>query len=67
MADIRKRYIACMVLAGVGDAMGYKCGTWEFCTAGRMIHEEMKALGGVEKLEIKCESDLILYSLGLTL
>lgn len=29
-----ERYTACMVLAGVGDAMGYRNGRWEFNFSG---------------------------------
>lgn len=47
------RYVASMVLAGVGDAMGYRCGHWEFSFDGEQIHKECKALGGVEKLKIR--------------
>jgi len=48
-----ENYVAAMVLAGVGDAMGYKCGQWEFDFVGEHIHKELKALGGVNKLKIK--------------
>lgn len=32
---------ACMVLAAVGDAMGYKNGDWQFLTNGSIIHQQM--------------------------
>ena len=38
---MEKRYVAAMLLAGVGDAMGYRNGQWEFCFDGEKIHEEM--------------------------
>ena len=33
-------YTASMVLAVVGDAMGFKCGDWEFCFDGEKIHQD---------------------------
>ena len=35
-----------MVLSGVGDALGYKNGSWEICRSGKKIHAEAKELGG---------------------
>jgi len=49
---MEERYIASMVLAGVGDAMGYKNGDWEFCFDGEKIHSQLKDLGGIKKLDI---------------
>lgn len=40
----QENFRACMVLAAVGDAMGYKNGDWEFLTNTKIIHEEMMAL-----------------------
>ena len=51
-ADLPKRFEAAMVLGGVGDALGYKNGTWEVCRSGERIHEEAKALGGIESLTV---------------
>lgn len=34
-------YKAVMLLAAVGDAMGYRNGSWEFQTSGQIIHKEM--------------------------
>jgi len=48
-----ERYRATMVLAGVGDAMGYRNGAWEFTFDGEAIHRELAALGGLKKLNIK--------------
>lgn len=30
-----------MILAAVGDAMGYKNGDWEFLTNGAILHQKM--------------------------
>ncbi len=35
------RYVACMVLSGVGDALGYKNGSWEFNRSGSDIISQM--------------------------
>ena len=51
-SDLEKRYIACMLLHAVGDAMGYKNGKWEFKFSGVDIHEELAELGGIAKLEL---------------
>ena len=39
-----ENYRACMVLAAVGDAMGYKNGDWEFLTNGNILHKQMMQL-----------------------
>ena len=41
-----------MILAGVGDAIGYKNGEWEFCRSGVRIHESLEQLGGLEKIVV---------------
>ena len=51
--DLGERYRAVMILSGVGDALGYKNGSWEFCHSGKAIHDELKQLGGLEKLDVK--------------
>jgi len=51
--NLKERFQACMVLAGVGDAMGFKNMEWEFCKNGQVIHNELKQLGGIEKLDLK--------------
>ena len=55
-SDMKDRFEACMVLAGVGDALGYKNGSWEFNPSGVTIHEEAKYLGGVRKIAINHHS-----------
>lgn len=52
MTDLQTRYVACMVLGGTGDALGYKRGDWEFCTSGKQIHQELADLGGIENIEV---------------
>ena len=49
-----ERYIASMVLSGAGDALGFRNARWEFCFSGRTIHNELKSLGGLEKVHVKC-------------
>lgn len=36
-----KRFQACMALAAIGDAIGYKGGQWEFNYNGQDIHKKM--------------------------
>ena len=31
------KFEACMVLSGVGDAIGYNNGAWEFCRSGYQL------------------------------
>ena len=55
-----------MVLAGVGDAIGYKNGHWEFCCSGVRIHEQLEYLGGIEmiyvnKKEWRVSSDTVMH------
>lgn len=52
MADPIVKYKASMVLAGVGDAIGYCRGEWEFCRSGVRIHESLSKLGGLENIKI---------------
>lgn len=53
MENFQERFESCMLLHGVGDAMGYKNGKWEFNFVGEDIHQELKNLGGVQSLDLK--------------
>jgi len=46
------RYKASMLLSAAGDAIGYYNGRWEFNYDGADIHEQAKAMGGVEKIVV---------------
>jgi len=50
--ELKEKYVASMVLGGVGDALGYNNGSWEFCRSGSRIHEELNELGGLAKLSV---------------
>lgn len=47
-----ERIKACLILAAVGDAIGYKNGSWEFNFHGSDIHEQCKELGGISNIDI---------------
>ena len=53
--SLQERYVSSMVLAGVGDAVGFRNMKWEFLKSGPKIHEELEMLGGLKKLNITCE------------
>lgn len=42
-----------MVLSGVGDALGFKSGSWKFNKVGNDILEELKSMGGLSALNVK--------------
>uniref|UniRef100_A0A8C3V917 ADP-ribosylarginine hydrolase n=1 Tax=Catharus ustulatus TaxID=91951 RepID=A0A8C3V917_CATUS len=46
-------YEAAMVLSGVGDALGYRAGRWEYCTSGPQIHAELAQLGGLAAISLE--------------
>ena len=50
--DVQERYTSAMVHSGVGDALGYKNGDWEFARSGETIHSDVEDLGGVEALKV---------------
>jgi len=51
-AFLKERFIATIVLAGVGDAIGFNDGSWEFCRDGERIHKELKEMGGLSKINV---------------
>ena len=51
-AELKNRFKASMLLAGVGDAIGYKNGEWEFCRSGASIHNDLASQGGLDMLEV---------------
>ena len=55
----KERFTASMILAGVGDAIGYKNGSWEFCRSGVRIHQEAEALGGVGSIKVTARDWMI--------
>jgi hypothetical protein len=50
--DNSRYYVASMIASGIGDALGYRNGSWEFCESGAAIHAELTKLGGLSKLKI---------------
>eukprot|EP00061_Rhincodon_typus_P006177 g26532.t1 len=52
MDPLMQRYVAAMVLSGVGDAIGFRNESWEFCTSGQKIHEELRELGGLDRINV---------------
>ncbi|XP_064389201.1 ADP-ribosylhydrolase ARH1-like [Halichondria panicea] len=58
-SDLKKRFEACNVLSGVGDAIGYKNGEWEFCRSGRRIHEDLYKMGGLENIKVDSRNWMI--------
>ncbi len=57
--DLKKRFEACMVLSGVGDAIGYKNGEWEFCRSGQRIHQQLEKIGGLDQLRVNVRDWMI--------
>ncbi|XP_073683877.1 ADP-ribosylhydrolase ARH1-like isoform X2 [Garra rufa] len=54
-----KHYTAGMLLSGVGDALGYRNGVWEFNQSGPAIHQEVRALGGLKKISVNLPDWLV--------
>lgn len=48
-----ENYRAAMVLSAVGDSLGFRGGTWEFCKSGARIHEELDQLGGLQRIAVR--------------
>ena len=51
--DLKERIVAGCLLAGTGDALGYKNASWEFCRSGQAIYEELQSLGGLDKVVLE--------------
>lgn len=66
MALLPLHYEAAMVLSGVGDALGFKSGSWKFYKVGNDILEELKSMGGLSALNVKRNTTLYLVSLSYT-
>ncbi|ELR13253.1 ADPribosylarginine hydrolase [Acanthamoeba castellanii str. Neff] len=49
---MEQRYRAAMVLGGVGDAIGFRNGKWEFLKDGPRIHAQLGELGGISALTV---------------
>lgn len=47
-------YEVVMVFSGVGDVLGFKSGFWKFYKVGNDIFEELKLMGGLFVLNVKC-------------
>lgn len=44
-----------MLLSGVGDALGFYSGTWEFDYSGVNIHAQLKSkFNGVKNIKVAC-------------
>ncbi|CAG5123284.1 unnamed protein product [Candidula unifasciata] len=52
MSSLKQRYVYAMVLSGVGDALGYYGGRFEFNHNGDDIFEEVLKLGGLEQIHV---------------
>ena len=52
-APLKERFKASMVLGGVGDALGYKNGLYEFCNNGEFINQDVvHTSGGVLNIKV---------------
>ncbi|XP_069613983.1 inactive ADP-ribosyltransferase ARH2 [Ranitomeya imitator] len=50
-----EKFTAAMLLAAVGDSLGYRNFSWEICPSGVKILQELKELGGLEKLLLSAD------------
>ena len=60
---MEERFEASMVLAGAGDALGYKNGSWEFCHFGKEIYKDLQSLGGLDAVQVKRKHCVVSYVL----
>ena len=55
-SGVEGRFVSCMVLSAVADAMGFHNGEYEFHRSGPQIHQNLnEGFGGLDQLTIKCE------------
>ena len=54
-----KNIMASMLLSGVGDALGYNDGKWEFCHSGHLIQKELEQMGGLARLKPTCRQMIV--------
>ena len=53
ICPLEKRFEASMVLAGVGDALGFKNGSYEFCKRGDFINKDVEDnFGNVSNIKV---------------
>lgn len=52
-STLKDRFKASIILAAVGDAVGFKNGKWEFLKSGKQIHSEYQKLGGISNIDTK--------------
>ncbi|MGH0120247.1 UNVERIFIED_CONTAM: hypothetical protein FKN15_056572 [Acipenser sinensis] len=51
-----EKFQAAMMLGGVEDALGYRKASWENCTSGVRIQEELESGGGLDSLVLDADS-----------
>ncbi|KAF0975960.1 hypothetical protein FDP41_005287 [Naegleria fowleri] len=64
-ADLAERFLAAVILGAVGDAIGYRNGSWEFNTDGESIHYELKkyygSLAGIDVKGWRVSDDTVMH------
>ncbi|KAL9653254.1 hypothetical protein ABK040_010961 [Willaertia magna] len=51
--DLKERIKASVILPAIGDAIGFKNGSFEFCFSGETMHKQVEKLGGLENISLK--------------